>query len=200
MPITHDNIKSQEPRWGINYHRGFAGFTYRAGAPISNGIAYFTRWDNASGLCVSHALVITGPDECIEAQPGGVVRSSLRKYFDDPKCAFFVRKPVCYNAIMAEDIVAGAEAQLGEKYGYSLILAHAIGGSLLGKTLSAVTAGRSYDLLIRLLDSEKESICSEVLAEALKNSPYLRYLGCLRKRSAGLSPQRIFEDRELWVT
>lgn len=89
-------IKSLVPKFGPdgNYHVGYIGFTYSEGNIISEGIAYFTRWHRMSDIKVSHALIVTGDNKCVEAHlETGVAEKDLSEYFNDPHCQIFFRKP-----------------------------------------------------------------------------------------------------------
>lgn len=91
-------IKSVQLIYGDTYKKGYVGFTFYNTSVISNGIAFMTRWARMSEIKVSHALIVTGNNECIEAHmQNGVQRSTLSKYFDAPNCQIFFRKPVRLN-------------------------------------------------------------------------------------------------------
>ena len=71
-------VQSLEPAYGDNYKAGFVGFTHTGSTLLSKGIAHFTRWSRLSDIHVSHVLIVTGENECVEAVGGrGVVKSSL---------------------------------------------------------------------------------------------------------------------------
>src|SRR5579883_2020255 len=72
---------------------GHIGFTFEPGI-VSAGVAFAERWNRRGDIKVSHTLVVSGPDEAIEAHiDEGVARVSLDKYLLDPRCRLFFRRP-----------------------------------------------------------------------------------------------------------
>lgn len=183
-------LVSVQPKWGDNVRLGYCGFTRHAGDFVSDGIAWFERWDGKyDGVSVTHAFIVSGPDEVIEAQSRGVVRASLSRYFRDPACQVFFRKPKFYTPLLGQGIVNSAAKYLGEKYGFTLIVADAIARSYLGHALGL--AGP----LAWLMANKKQEICSQLAARALNAQPELRGLGVLAQPSTVITPQMLFNDR-----
>jgi hypothetical protein len=186
---------SINPEFGTNYKVGYVGFTYSDANLISRGIAYFTRWARMSQVKVSHALLVSGDDECIEAHAqGGVQRASLSDYFNDEHCQIFFRKPVDLNADIAARLVKAAELEIGCKYDIALIAGHAFSNSHLGRLIREVFGGDAADLLCRLKNNENRWICSEFVAHCLSEQPEYHRKGILQKPSETIDPQELFED------
>ena len=187
------------PESGINYGLGYIGFTYPADpGHITRGITWFTRWSRLSDIRVSHALIVTGENECIEAQLGqGVIRRPLSDYFDGEYDIFF-RKPRNLTMHRANDICFAARMQLGKRYDKALIYSHAILGSLLGRLLNKLCWNIPGVVLARLLNNPDAWICSELAAYALRSVPAYRVHGCLSCPSASITPQQLFEDNEIF--
>ena len=75
---------SRAPDQGKNQAAGTVGFTFTQSNIPSQGIACFTRWLRLHDIRVSHALVVTGEKECLEAHmDGGVKRTKLDTSFND---------------------------------------------------------------------------------------------------------------------
>lgn len=183
-----DNIKNVLPVYGENYKAGYVGFTYTTDSFISKGIAWFTRWDRMSDIKVSHVFLVSGNNECIEAQPKGVVVSDIGKYFDDEHCLVFFREPRVFNDQLAIRTIGAMRAQVGQKYGYSMIVADAIAGSFLGRLLGV---GKLFQ---KWCDGKKSAICSESVATAMKKQPEYDGIGILRLPANRITPQNLFED------
>jgi len=60
-------IESFKPEYGKNYKKGYIGFAYYNTSIVSMGITYLTRWARMSDIKVSHTLLVTGENECVEA-------------------------------------------------------------------------------------------------------------------------------------
>lgn len=165
------NILSVKPEFGTNYDVGYVGFTYNSQSIISNGIAYFEHWSAMKDIKVSHVLVVAGEDLTIEALPEGVVYGSLKHYFDDPHTQIFFRKPVGWNREIGRELVQECAKYIGEKYGYSLIVAHALSNSLVGHFINKLFKGAPDRWVSRLLDARRQKICSELLVTAMKSFP-----------------------------
>lgn len=193
-----NQIVTIDPQWGINYKPGYVGFTFHSGSFISEGIGYFTRWDRTSRIPVSHALIVSGENECIEAQGSGVVVSDLQKYFKDLKYTIAFKKPVGWTPELGEKIVASARERVGMKYGYSLIVGSAITHSVFGKLLDRITRGWSTRTVTRAFDSKKQEICSELVAHALWDQPEYEHVPLLQRQASEITPQMLFEDTQLF--
>ncbi len=191
--------KSEEPVYGENYDRGYIAFGYGSNHFASKGIAYFTRLSRLGDVKVSHALIVTGPDSCIEARyHGGVQEGSLKQYFDDEKYQLFLRKPRNLTSEIATSIIEKAATQLNCKYDTALLLSQAVNGSFLGKILDR-TFGNSADLMLSaLVNSKARWVCSELVAYAMDNHPEYHDKGILKDPHETIDPQELFEDTELF--
>lgn len=192
-------IDSVTPEWDKNYGKGYVGFTYHNHQIVSEGIAWFTRWARHSDICVSHALLVTGEDECIEAVGTGVRRGKLNDYFNDPHCQVFFRKPRGLNGDIAARLVATAEPEIGKAYDHALVASAAGAGSLLGRILNK-SFGNIPDLLVsKLLNHDDQWICSELVAHCLDSQPEYRDKGILALPDETIDPQELFEDRVIFT-
>ena len=170
------------------------GFTYHSNEWLSYGIAYFERGDNPDWIPVTHTFVCSGPDQCVEALGRGIVESDLDKYFKDPKCRIFFRRPKGWSAELGMFIVSAARRHIGDKYGYALILADALDNTLWGLAINWLTAGLLSRWLGKRLDRPHAEICSELVADALQAQPELQGIGCLKRPAWAITPQMLFED------
>ncbi len=187
-------IQYLEPRYGVNYDRGYIGFTYNRDHIFALGTAWFTRWERMGDIRATHALLVTGENECIEAVGSGVRRADLQGYFDDPNCQIFFRKPRGLNADIADRLHALAAPEVGKDYDHALILGAAVSGSFFGHLLNLLTCNRAEDLLDRILNDEDRWICSELVAYCLDRIPDYRDQGVLRRPNETINPQELFED------
>lgn len=195
MPST---IKSVVPVFGENYDIGWIGFSYESHDLLSVGIAFFTRWDSYGNVPVSHSFVVSGPDSCVEALATGVKQSNLRDRFADSHTAVFFRKPKGWNTYMGDQIKRSAEAHIGDKYGYTTIVADWFCGTVGGRFLGWVTRGWTDRLVCQLLDNKRAEVCSELCAIALRSVSSLRYLGCLNVAPSMVTPQKLFGDEQVF--
>lgn len=203
------SFESIPPVFHKTHDIGYIGFTYYNESFVSNGIAYFTRWSKMGEITVSHALVVTRENECIEAlaEKNSVKKSPLTKYFDDPKCAIFFRKPLKWTPNIGGRIADTALTQNGCKYDYSLIAADllkgTVGGHFLDILIKGCFKGHKEDILTKLLNNDKKWICSELAAYAMDEQPEYQDKGILNKECDMITPQELFEDGtifEPWTT
>jgi hypothetical protein len=186
------------PQFPIDYNIGHIGFTYVRGF-TSAGVAYFERWHRLGPVQVTHTLVVSGDNECIEAHlDEGVARVSLDKYFDDPGCRIFFRRPRGWTPDLGARIAAAAAAQLGSRYNTSLILAEAAGDTWLGHWCNRLLRAWPNRLLSRVLDRPGRWICSQLVAHALRQQPELQNLGVLRLPPDTIDPQQLFDDPQIF--
>lgn len=131
-------IVTLKPVYGVNYNKGYIGFTYDGKNPVGRGIAYFTKWDKMSNINATHALIVTGENSCIEANAGSnrVEENPLKPYFEPSNCQIFFRKPKGLDDKIADRIVEILKGEVGKEYDYKLILAHAFSGSIPGQMLN----------------------------------------------------------------
>ena len=188
-------ILSCPPQYGVNYGAGYVGFTYTNSNFISRGIAHFTRWTKMHQISVSHALLVTGENQCIEAHvQGGVKRANLDTYFDDEHCQIFFRKPINLSPELAASLVSTAEEHLGCSYDFALIAAQLQANSLTGRLLHRLL-GRSFEERVCQLQHHPERwICSELVAHCLDSQPEYHDKGVLAYSDCTIDPQELFED------
>jgi hypothetical protein len=187
------------PRYGKDYGPGWVGFVHADNA-LSRGIAYLTRWEKAGAVTVSHAFLVTGPDECVEANmPAGVVVSGLaQEYFDRPDRQVIFRKPRGLTPSGARRLVRRARAQVGARFDFGAFAAAALAGTFLGHLLNSLFDGRPQAVTTRLLSRRGRWVCSELVAYCLRQEPRYRGHGVLTQPPGTVSPQALFEDEELF--
>ncbi|HRJ74220.1 MAG TPA: hypothetical protein PLS03_18485 [Terrimicrobiaceae bacterium] len=194
-------VQSLAPRFGENYKTGYIGFTHSGSRAVSRGIAHLTRWSRMSDLHVSHVLVVTGENECVEALPDkGVVKSELAPYFDDAKTQVFFRKPRRCTGALGGRIAATALAQVGTKYDHLLLAAQLLEGSFLRRWIMSAFRESPDRFVGRLLNREARWICSELAAYCLDCQPEYADKGVLGQPHYAVSPQELFEDTELFAS
>lgn len=177
---------------------GFIGFTFEPGI-VSAGVAFAERWNRRGQTKVSHTLVVSGPDECIEAHlDEGVARVSLDKYLDDPKCRIFFRQPRGWNPELGARIVSAAATQIGCRYNTSLILAQAAADTWFGHWCNRLMRLWPDRIISKMLDRRRHWICSQLVAFALARQPEFQGRGILRQPLDTIDPQQLFEDNELF--
>jgi len=200
LAVPRLQVQSLPPSYGENYKAGYIGFTHSDASVVSRGIAWFTRWSRLSDLHVSHTLVVTGDNTCVEAVlDKGVVQAPLDKYFNDPKTQIFFRKPrKCSNAI-GERIAETALAQVGTRYDHLLLAAQMLEGSFLRRWIHS-TFRESPDRLVgSLLNRDARWICSELAAYSLDCQPEYADKGILAQPNYAIDPQELFEDEEIFA-
>lgn len=188
-------FSSREPNYGTNYDAGYIGFTYDKSNIISKGIAYVTRWTRMHAIKVSHALIVSGENECIEAHAqNGVRRAPLSTYFDDPHTQIFFRKPVGLTPDLAKQIVNTATEQIGCAYDLDLILAQLEANTAMGNLLRRILGKGFEEKVCRLKDHPDRWICSELVAHCLDAQKEYKDKGVLAFSDATIDPQELFED------
>lgn len=197
------NIQSITPKFGENYDVGYIGFTFTADNIVSDGIAYFERWNRMSDIKVAHTFVVTGENELVEAHiDTGVKADCISKYFNDPHTRVFFREPVGWNRLLGENIALAALSKQGEKYNVGLIVADAAAETFLGYWLNKIFRKWPEKVICWLFDFRNTMICSELVAFALASQPEFKHRGCLDWPLDTITPQDLFEDATLfedWV-
>ncbi len=138
-------LTKSPPNFGATYDVGWVGFTFITGDLVGDAIAYFRRrWGPPPGdPKVTHTFIVDSTSQCLEAHlDEGVAIAPLAKYFRDPRCQVFFRKPVGWNLPLGERTALAARARVGDKYGLGLILADAAANTLLGRFVNRVCEGR----------------------------------------------------------
>lgn len=189
-------IQSIAPDFGVNYDKGYVGFTYHNNLLICKGIAYFTKWERISNIYATHALIVTGENSCIEADAAkNQVRSApLEHYFNDPHCQIFFRKPTGLTSPIANRIIQVIQREVGQQYDFGSIGVQALSGTFLGHLLNHVLAGTPEEQIAHILDNPEKWICSELVAYGLDEQPEYKDKGILKYPNGTISPQELFED------
>jgi hypothetical protein len=192
-------LVSRAPSYGENYGAGYIGFTYTQSNILSLGIAYFTRWSRMHDIKVSHALVVTGENECIEAHmEGGVKRTKLDTYFNDAHCQIFFRKPKDLTPEQAKGIIHAAEDHLGCAYDIDLIAAQLQVNSITGQMIRHRLIPNLEETICQRRDHLDRWICSELAAHCLDSLPAYHDKGVLAHSDATIDPQELFEDDRIF--
>jgi hypothetical protein len=191
-------VQSVKPVWGDNYNFGYIGFTYATTSKVAAGIAYFTRWSRRE-IPVSHALVVTGENSCIEAYYGVAIRERpLTDYFDHPKRRIFFRKPVDWTPSLGMRISDCACSKIGHRYATGLIVAQAAANTWLGRLINEWTGGGPDRWVSNRLSREGSMICSQLAAWCLGQQPELHGRGILARPHNTIDPQELFEDDQVF--
>lgn len=196
------NVAHVNPVYGDTYAMGDIGFTF-VGDSMSQAIAYFERWNRSGDIKVSHALVVTGPGQCVEAHiENGVARAPLDKYFSNPHTQTFFRRVYDWTPALGAHIAVAAESKIGCKYDAQLIIADLAADSVFGHWLNKLFGDKPERFFAWLAGKKNEFICSQLAAYALAAQPEFRGVGCLSRPLNTIDPQLLFEDEELfepWV-
>jgi hypothetical protein len=188
------------PAFGKDFDVGWIGFVHSAGQVLSEGIAYLTRRDKKGGVTVTHTFLVTGPNECVEANlPVGVVISDVEKEYlsRDDRLVLF-RKPHKLTPAVARRLAARAVAQVGAKFDYGGFAALGVSDTFLGHLVDSLLGGGPKTLLSELLHQQGRYVCSDLVAYCLRREPRYREKGVLARPPGILTPQELFEDDELF--
>jgi hypothetical protein len=185
-------IQYVQPQYGVNYNKGYIGFTFDTADPVSHGIAYFQKWQRYQALSVAHCFIVSGRDSMIEATFPRVREHHLDPIFQNPKRYVFFRKPKGLTPDIADRLIEAATRLIGDPYELDLLVAHAAAHTFLGRIL------RLKNKLVNLFDSPDKWICSELVAHCMDLQDEYRDVGCLINQSAAITPQMLFEDEELF--
>jgi len=201
--LAHSRLQAESlvPTYGDNYKAGYIGFTHSGSNLVARGITWFTRWSRLSDLHVSHVLVVTGENECVEAvMDKGVVKSPLDKYFNDPRTQIFFRKPRKCSATVGTRIAETALAQVGTRYDHLLLAAQMLEGSFLRRWIHSAFRESPDRFVGRLLNRDERWICSELAAYCLDCQPEYADKGVLAQPHYAIDPQELFEDQEIFAS
>jgi hypothetical protein len=193
-------IQLLKPEFGKNYDIGYVGFTFQGSSVVSKGISYFTRWEDLRSIPVSHALIVTGDNQCIEAvgTTDSVRIVPLTHYFEEPGVRISFRQPVGWTKELGQRIAATAELQNGAKYDFGLMVADFISNSIPGHFLNRIFHNKPAQALAGLLDNPHKFICSELVAWALDQQPEFKGKGSLVHPAYLATPQELFEDEVIF--
>jgi hypothetical protein len=172
----------------------------RGSSLLSAGIAYLTRRDKAGDRCVTHAFLVTGPDECVEANfPVGVVTTSLREsYLDWDGGRVVFRKPHGLTPAVAWRLVRRAKAEVGAKFDAAAMAAEGLAGTFLGHLLNSLFKNKPKELAARLTHRKGRWVSSDLVMYCLRAEPKYKGKGVLARPVGTVSPQTLFEDDELF--
>jgi hypothetical protein len=199
MPKSQAAPRTARPRYGKDFGPGWVGFVHGSSL-LSAGIAYLTRRDKLGDVRVTHCLLVTGPDECVEANfPVGVIRSSLTQaYFDQDGGQVIFRKPKGLTPAVARRVVRRAKAEVGAKFDTAAMAGEGLGGTFLGHLVNSLLADRPKKLVARLLHRKGRWVCSDLVCYCLGQEANYRGKGVLAQPPGTVSPQALFEDEELF--
>ncbi|MFA7343445.1 MAG: hypothetical protein WC003_03985 [Terrimicrobiaceae bacterium] len=193
-------VQSLEPAFGENYKPGFIGFTHTGSTQLSTGVAHFTRWSRLCDIHVSHVLVVTGENECVEAPGGkGVVKSPLDRYFADPNTQIFFRKPRKCTPGLGQRIAETALSQADTKYDTLLTAARMLEGSFLRRWVMSHFREGPDHFVGHLLNRDSRWVAGELAAYCLDCQPEYADRGLLAKPRHAIDPQELFEDEEIFA-
>lgn len=189
------------PDYEVNYKTGYIGFLNKGADVTSIGIAYFTGWDMISDIHVTHTFIVAGEDQCIEADMANntVKVCTLSKYFNDPNCQIFFRKPIFFNDAVGYALAHKASLEVGKEYDFGAILTQGLSGSFPGRMLDRLLTGKLEELLGNLLNHPDKWICSELVAYILDEQLFYRDKGILKRPNSTISPQELFQDTEIFA-
>jgi len=178
-----------DPVYGVNYDRGYCGFSYLDYSVVSRGIAFFNR-DEADGIIPSHAFLVVDENTIIEADYHGVHTTPITKYFDNPNYTVFFKKPRDLTEERANLIVNRAEAKLGAKYDFILSL-YFIERWLIRK----IFRSEQNTQLPSIFDNERFWVCSELCADAyLSIDDYAGQVPLLTHHPSKIGPFVLFNS------
>ena len=197
-------MTSVKPLFGINYNIGDIGFIFVDNEITSIGIAWFTDWEKGKNpdvpqIPVSHVVIVTGEDECVEALPLKVRKSTLSKYFNNTHAHISFRRPVNLMDDVVKDIVNDAYSTIGGLYNIFLIIGHFLSDNWFGRLLYKWTEGKSKIFFTKLFYIRNTWNCSQLVGYCLNNRPQYKGQGVLVNDLYSLDPQEVFQDRIIFV-
>jgi hypothetical protein len=187
------------PEFGKDYDLGWVGFVHGPSL-LSTGIAYLTRRDKAGDVGVTHSFLVTGPDECVEANyPAGVVTSGLAEsYFDQADGRVIFRKPKGLTKAATRRVVRRAKGEVGAKFDVAGMAAEGLGGTFLGHLVNSLFGDKPKDMVAGLLHQNGRYVCSDLVIYCFREEPKYRGKGAVARPVGTVSPQTLFEDEELF--
>jgi hypothetical protein len=191
--------QATRPVFGEDYGLGWVGFVH-ADSLISGAIAYLTRRERQGEVVISHAFLVSGPNECIEANlPAGVVASDIDKEYlgRDDRLVIF-RRPKCLSKAAAGRIVKRARAQVGAAFDYGGFAAEGLGDTFVGYLFNTLLGGVPKEKLAEFLHQKGRYVCSDLVAYCLRQEPRYKAKEILNQPAGALTPQALFEDDDLF--
>jgi hypothetical protein len=191
--------KKRQPVYGVDYGPGWVGFVHGPEV-LSAAIAYLTRRARKSGVTVTHSFLVTGRDECVEANlPAGVVKNRLSEsYFEKEKATLVFRRPRGLTQAAARRVVRRARAEIGAEFDFGGFVAEGLNETFVGHLLNSLFGGKPRKGLSRLLHQKGRYICTELVAYCLRAEPAYRDCEVLNQPAGTLTPQALFESDDLF--
>jgi hypothetical protein len=196
---VRDGTAKRRPEFGRDFGLGWVGFVHSP-TVLAQAIAAVTLPDREGDVIASHAFVVTGPDECVEANlPDGVVLSRLREAYLDRDDRWVVfRRPRGLTEDAARRVAERARAQVGTKFDFGGFAATAVAGSFVGQLLQTLGGEASRDALAGLLHQRGRFFCNDLIAFCLRPEPPYAGIDILRRPPGTVSPQALFEADEVF--
>jgi len=187
--------RTTRPQFGTDFDLGWVGFVH-SHSLLSQSIAFVTRRDREGDTIITHNFLVTGPDECVEANlPDGVVTNTLGKsYLDRDELLVLFRKPRDLTPAIAQRVVKRTRAQVGAKFDYGTFVAEGLNGTFLGYLLDTLFQGKSEEWISATLHQKDRWVCSELIAYCFREEPKFRDRGILTSPPGTITPQAMFED------
>lgn len=193
------NFKHSLNRFGKDFDLGWVGFVHSNNL-LSQTIAYLTRGDKTGETTVSHTFLVTGQDECVEANyPVGVVETRLSEaYLGRPDRQVVFRRPKELTQKVANRLVKRAKAQVGSGFDYGVFAASGLRGTFLGHLANTLFHDKPQDWVDQMLNRDDRWICSELVVYCLQKEARYRGQGVLSHSPGTVTPQQLFEDDEVF--
>lgn len=193
-------VQAMEPVFGETYRPGFLGFLCESPVPAVRGAAYFTGWSRMSDFAVTGVLVVTGEDEGVEVAGGREVAvTKLSKYFEDSKTQIFFRKPRKGVGALGERIAQTARGQVGVKVDQLTRAARVLENAFSRRWVLSHFRSSGEQFAARLASRDTAWMGAELAAYCLDSQPEYAGRGVLGLPPQGISPQRLFEDDEIFA-
>ncbi|QDT38556.1 hypothetical protein [Stratiformator vulcanicus] len=187
-------FNTEPPEYGKDYGRGWIGFNH-AGSWFSSAIAHVQRWDKKEDIDISHVLIVSGEDECIEAAyPKGVVRTGLTEgYWDKTDRYVVFRQPKDLTEDIADQLIETAERELGNKFDYSSVANMAVQKNFVGWMINKMFFNKPAELADKLNTDDDEWVCSSLAAYCMAQIDQYEDAELLQRPPGVISPQELFE-------
>jgi hypothetical protein len=191
--------RKRRPVFGEDYGLAWVGFVH-ADSLLSGAIAYLTRRERRSEVVISHAFLVTGPRQCVEANlPVGVVTSNIEEeYLDRDDRMVLFRRPQGLSQAAARRIARRAKEQVGAKFDFGGFVAEGLGDTFLGHLVNTLLGGIPKEKLAKTLHQKGRYVCSDLVAYCLRQEARYRDKEILNRPPGSLTPQAFFEDDDLF--
>jgi hypothetical protein len=206
-------LRQRVPQFGEDYDIGWIFFTDRRGL-LSDGIAWFERFAeeevrsasergqgqrSAPSLpVVTHTGVCVNENAVIQAHfDTGVAQGTVADLLEGP---VYFQRPAGWSVTRGVGIAASAARQLGRRYNTPLILTQALANTFAGRLINGLFRNAPNRWLSKRLGERNAFICSQLVAFALNEQPWLKGRGVLAMDNDLISPQMLFDDPEILET